>query len=166
MKLEEILEEMLDCGDSSLEQLKNIKYDCGTLMQTCFNDVLGEGRYEERRNPVTFEDVIQTAIDMGIEDINKAINDRLAELANKKASGIPLTIDEITEEFELKKLDVEIDFSVDFDCVVFIHNQSIYEKYLSKALEDFRINTGGVEIESNMFSDTDSQFRLKDSNNT
>jgi len=136
---EELLRTVLDCGYADLELLKAVKYDWNAVRE----HVVWNG---EQKDGYLFNSLMRGVVDLGIEHIAEAVNDRICELEAIHLNSRELDKDEGQELKDLNflrpKRDIQGFFNYLDTSVWFKENGEIYQKYVPEAIESFEHNTG------------------------
>lgn len=129
---------ILDCGELDLGMLDEVGYDWCDVMNRLKEQ--GVGILD-----VGFNGLMRAVVEMGVEDLATAVNDRVCEL-----EAIPnereLDEDEKKEMEQLLLLSPEDDVEAFFNYLdthaYLLKNGQIYREYLPDALDEFEENTG------------------------
>lgn len=127
-----LLTELLGCGYADLSVLDDCKYDMCDVIEYCKDADLD----------VTLNSLAWSMFQIGLDDINRAIDERVDELDVKD----DLSEEEQEELNALEHLDAHEDtesFHNFIDTSIWFHkNGDVYREYMSKALDEFEENTG------------------------
>lgn len=131
---ESLLTAILDCGTADLSLLDDVQYDWGDIFK----------RLEDDAHDLN--SVMREVFQVGYEDIQVAVDDRICELEAIELNGRELDDDEADELALLRELDASEDFDSFhnyLDTHVWCRNHAdTYKKYMTEALEEFEENTG------------------------
>lgn len=122
---------VLDCGQNDLSLLDDVNYDWGDILEDGISDLH------------SINDVMRAVFEYGVFKINDALVDRISDLSAREKE---LDIEEKKELADLRTLVPNKDIRSYHNCLdtnVWVESHgTVYRKYLSDALEDFKYGTG------------------------
>ena len=132
-KRDELLRALLKCGSMDLSLLDDVKYDWADVLEQLDRWLLEE---------LDFNNLMRGVVSVGIIALRDKIDERVEELEAQDE----INDDEKAELEALKTLDPDQDIEGYFNCldthVQFANNASVYQQYLSDAIDAFENGVG------------------------
>jgi hypothetical protein len=128
-----LLTTLLDCGTLDLKILDGVEYDWCDLV-------------DRREGVPDINTLMYDVFQMGFDDIQTRVNDRICELEAVELNERDLDEDEEQEKAALSELNATEDFESFHNAidthVYCVNHWDTYTMYMKEALDEFRDNTG------------------------